>query len=167
MYYSFAALTHPDTEKPDPSRLTLLVHAGSDHVNSASINTDQDLLPDERLLRFDFLRELAFALADAFDPLMVMIDPDPLGEDTYSRERPPLGQHWMFLPCPDLAARITPPSTCIFERRPDGRLLMAATTKRPDKAIASDVAAVRALHDVVAPINRWPLYHAKKYGGIR
>jgi hypothetical protein len=167
VYYSFAAVTHPGMKGLNPSRLTFWVHAGRDDANSAFVSTDDELEPDERLFQFGFLRELIFTLADAFDPLLVMVNPDPVGEAQYSRGRPPLKAHWIFLLCPDLADRVMPPSACISERRSDGRLLMAATTKRPDKAIASDVAAVRALHDVVAPINRWPLYHAKKYGGIR
>jgi len=109
--------------------------------------------PSRQVVTYAIFRAALIAMVDAWEPL---------NAGAYSRQLISMGRDshfpkaWIQYLCPWLAQKITPPSTALVERLPDGGLLMSATTKTFDGNNAKHMAVAADMAAAMAPLDRLP-----------
>ncbi|WP_158806700.1 Imm52 family immunity protein [Beijerinckia sp. L45] len=158
--YYFGASTMPEPKGPLPTRMNIEMLVGAPKANRVWIQTDTDIEPDPRLTRYDVVKKMLFALADAFAPRFSYASPGSLDRDLIvpDGKASPLFTGWMALVPQDLAKHIKPPPAAISQTRPDGSLFMAATDETFDTANPSHIAVSKAMQAAITPINDWSLF---------
>ena len=144
-----------------PRGLSIEVHGGcwsdSDLItNDVGISTAWYADPDPAITTFPIFKGAVLAAAETFDAIWSTAYSDDLAnlwdwrDPTYYR----LG--WISYVGPRFAHLITPPSSAIVERRPDGGLLMAATDEVFSVSNPAHLAAARDILAAVAPLAALP-----------
>ena len=124
--------------------------------NYANFTTSHFAVPEPHLVGFGVFRQMVLALAEVFGATQAYACPDDLS-DLWTRERTcDLPLAWISYVAPRFAHLVTPPLGVVAERRPDGGLLMAATTETFTTADRAHLAAARAIHAALAPFNAVP-----------
>jgi hypothetical protein len=124
--------------------------------NEATMATFGRRNPDPDIVSFRVTRAAVLAIVDAWEPADVAVFSNLLFL------RNPKGGHfrkaWIQYLCPWLAEKITPPSTALVERLPDGGLLMSATTENFEVSNPQHLAVATDIAAAMAPIERltWP-----------
>jgi hypothetical protein len=158
-HFFFGVGTMPDTEGLHGSRMNMVMMAGGDRSNGLWFQTDWHVVPNPRLISYEVVKKLMFALADAFDPLVTHAYPTALDREMMIPQKTlPILAGWMVLLPPQLATRTIPPPTAISQTRPDGSLFMAATDETFDVDNPNHVAVSKAMQVAIAPINDRTLF---------
>ncbi|WP_162009733.1 Imm52 family immunity protein [Methylocystis heyeri] len=157
MGYLFGAFTR---NTPEARAFDVTCRAGS-YVkevfgNSVTLSTDVEIgsRPDADVVSHRIFRAALLAVVDAWDPVMANATSHPLVEATESDSY--FAPAWIQYLCPWLAEKITPPSTVLAERLPNGGLLMSATTETFDVDNPAHMAAARDMAKAMAPLDRLP-----------
>ncbi|QGM47317.1 Imm52 family immunity protein [Methylocystis heyeri] len=155
--YSFGALTR---NTPKTRSFTVSCRAASvlNDVfgNRVILSTDAVIgcRPDADVVSYRIFRAALLAVVHAWDPVHARATSHPLvqtyGGGIY------FGPAWMKYLCPWLAEMITPPSTVLAERLPNGGLLMSATTETFDVENPAHMAAAKDMANAMAPLERLP-----------
>jgi hypothetical protein len=106
------------------------------------------------LITYRIFKGALLALAETFEPEVGLAYPTKV-IDLWPNARE--WNHWLKLAwityvAPHLAPLITPPSSAIVERRPDGGLLMAATDEPSLTSNPAHLAVAREIQDAGAPL---------------
>jgi hypothetical protein len=143
----------------EPRGLSISVHGGcwsdSDLItNNVWISTAEYADPDPAIITFPIFKAAVLAAAETFDAIW---------STAYSKDLMMLGLGpsyyrlgWISYVGPRFAHLITPPSSAIVERRPNGGLLMAATDEPFSVSNPAHVAAARDILAAVAPLAALP-----------
>jgi hypothetical protein len=161
-YYGYQLFVHNTAEmKPGPRNFTIHMIAGSPSErisHSIGIDTDYGVVPDLDIVTFKIFKDALLALAETFDAPAGLAYPTKL-MDLWpnNRERYTwLKLAWITYVAPRFAALITPPSSAIVVRRPDGGLLMAATDETFVTSNPAHMAVAREIAAAAAPFNALP-----------
>ncbi|QGM45471.1 Imm52 family immunity protein [Methylocystis heyeri] len=155
--YSFGAFTR---NTPKARSFSVLCRTGSQlrnvFGNRVTLSTEADIpsRPDENVVSYRIFRAALLAIVDAWDPVHARAMSHPLVR-TYGGGIF-FGPAWMKYLCPWLAEMITPPSTVLAERLPNGGLLMTATTETFDVDNPAHMAAAKDMAKAMAPLDRLP-----------
>ncbi len=150
-----------NTDHAQPRSIDIYVKAGvwghtaykPYYINSASIETSHNVVPDPAILGFSLFRSALLALAESFDMTWCSAYPHSimkLWKNRYFR----IG--WMSYISPRFAPLITPPQSAIVECRPNGALLMSATNETFVTANPRHLAVAREIEAALAPLNALP-----------
>ena len=155
--YWFSARTR---DTPDNRSFAVRCKAGSilkySFTNHVTLTTSSlaDPRPDTDVNTYRVFRPALLAIVDAWAPVRAGAYSQQLiqlyAADSYF---PPA---WIQYLCPWLAEKITPPSTVLSERLPNGGLLMSATTETFDVDNPKHLAAARDMAAAMAPLNALP-----------
>jgi hypothetical protein len=155
--YSFGAFTR---DTPKPRSFTVTCMAGSQirdvFVNRVIFSTKAEIRarPDADVVSYRIFHAALLAIVEAWDPVHARATSHPLNE-TYGGGMY-FGRAWMKYLCPWLAEMITPPSTVVTERLPNGGLLMIATTETFDVDNPAHMKAAQDMEKAMAPLERLP-----------
>jgi hypothetical protein len=155
--YSFGAFTR---NKPKARSFSVRCRAGSQiksvFVNHVILSTNSEMRsrPDADVVSYRIFRAALLAIVEAWDPVHARATSHPLNE-TYGGGIY-FGPAWMKYLCPWLAEMITPPSTVLAERLPNGGLLMSAATETFDVDNPAHMAAAHDMAAAMAPLDRLP-----------
>ncbi|HMK91328.1 MAG TPA: Imm52 family immunity protein [Methylocystis sp.] len=109
--------------------------------------------PSPEVVAYSIFRAALLAMVDAWEPL----DGGAYSQQLISKGRDSyFPKAWIQYLCPWLAQKITPPSTVLAERLPDGGLLMTATTETFDVSNAKHMAVAADMAAAMAPLDRLP-----------
>ena len=124
--------------------------------NCASFGTSHFAVPEPHLVGFGVFRQVVLALAEVFEATQAYACPADL-RDLWTKGRTDdLPLAWISYVAPRFAQLVTPPPGVVVERRPDGGLLMAATTDTFATADPAHLAAARAIYAALTPFNAVP-----------
>jgi hypothetical protein len=160
-YYGYQLFVHNTAKmRPGPRNFTIHMHAGSPSKrisNRIGIDTDYGVVPDPSIVTFKIFKDALIALAETFEAPAGLAYPTKL-MDLWpdGQQRTWLELAWITYVAPRFAALITPPSSAIVERRPDGGLLMAATDEAFVTSNPAHVAAAREIAAAAEPFNALP-----------
>jgi hypothetical protein len=155
--YSFGAFMR---NTPKSRSFSVRCRAGSFHDtdfgNSVMLSTNAEIRsrPDADVVSYRIFRAALLAIVDAWDPVKAIATSHPLVESHMSDSY--FEPAWIQYLCPWLAEMITPPSTVLAERLPNGGLLMSATTETFDVDNPAHMAAARDMAAAMAPLDRLP-----------
>lgn len=145
-----------------PRALDVFVNAGSWSVaeyvtNHVKVGTPWRVTPDPALVTFSIFKPVVLALAESFDATWCSAYPDAV-----MKFWPIMGLirlAWISYVGPRFAPLITPPTTAIVERQPNGGLLMAATDEPFDVSNPAHLTAANDILTAVEPLRamQWPL----------
>ena len=127
-----------------------LIGSGVEHFGrDVRIKTDLGMVPDPDVFNFQSLRAMLLVLAEVFDADCGSVDRSDLGRLALNYETGDthISPAWLAYVAPRFVPLVTPPPTATVEIRPDGGLLMAATTGLLD---IGDPAHVQAAFDIAA-----------------
>jgi len=160
--YWFAATTR---DVPRERYFVVRCHAGGtvkeSFPNSIILETSSlaNLKPDPRVLSYRVFRPALAAIVDAWNPAHTGAYSQQLiekyGGGSY------FSPAWLQYLCPWLAQKITPPSTVMSERLPNGGLLMMATTETFDVDNPAHLAAAQDMAAAMAPLNALPWHSGR------
>jgi len=119
------------------------------YKNRVQLSTLYDIIPDPHVVSYPIVKQVVFALADCFDALWCSVYSSELVSLWQIKRGPAFEIAWISYLAPRIAQTITPPQTAIVERRPDGGLLMAATT---ETFTIADPAHLAVAHDIEAAV---------------
>ena len=145
-------------KKPGPRNFEAHMYAGGSSPwlsNMIGIRTDDGVAPDPDVVIYRTCRSALLALAETFEATIGSAYPTSL-IDLWPKDRhwqPRLKLAWISYVAPGFAPLITPPSSAIVERRPDGGLLMAATDETFVTTNPAHVAVAREIEAAAAPFN--------------
>ena len=154
--YSFGAVTR---DTPRERFFAATCHAGatarSPFPNAVTLTTSSNKATlDPNVIGYRVFRPALLAIVDAWDPVRAGAYSQQLIQLNESASRFPPA--WIQYLCPWLAEKITPPSTVLSERLPNGGLLMSATTETFDVDNPKHLAAARDMAAAMAPLNALP-----------
>jgi hypothetical protein len=140
-----------------PSRdFTLIMRAGAfwrsskKYQNSTALNLLYGIVPDPDIVSYPIIKQAVLALSECCDALWCSAYSSELVNLWQNKRGPYCEIAWISYCAPRIAQTISPPQRAVVERRPDGGLLMAATTETFDIAdpahltVAQDIAAAVA-----------------------
>jgi len=117
---------------------------------------------ERALVTTDFMRAILLTMIDSWRPIVGRVDAPRLVDrsrkiQAESDERA-LRAGWMTYLSPPLAGLVSPPSSAIIERMPDGGLLISATAERFDVENPHHVAVYDEIQASTAPLRQveWP-----------
>ena len=137
-----------------PRVFAFMMKGGDAWYNVVTFGTEMFSDPDPALLRYDLFKPALLAIAEAFAVQRAYAYSRAL-----TKHWPPSGTFsgfpiaWISYVGPRAAPLITPPATALVERRPDGGLLMAATTETFDVGNPAHMRVARDIEQAVAPLN--------------
>jgi hypothetical protein len=142
--YRFSVI---NSEERSPRSIGVGVHAGSwtntpYGVNDVVLETSWRMIPDPTIVTFPISKAAVLALAESFDASWCIAYPGALRE-FWGAVPPYYRLGWISYVGPRFAHLITPPSTAIVERQPNGGLLMAATDETFSVSNPAHLAAAR------------------------
>lgn len=149
-----------NTDHRQPRCLDIYVQAGAYgydrpyFFNYASIGTCYGVTPDSTILTFQIFRPALLALAETFDAIWCCAYPNDVKFSSNNERLSRIG--WMNYVSPRFAALITPPQSAIVEYRPNGGLLMSATTETFVTGNPQHLAVAREIVASLAPLNALP-----------
>ena len=127
------------------------VGSGADHLpRFIDLETDYGVVPDPELVCYETFRGVLLAISDVFEVDTVLALPFCLTDFwpwEVEDDRACLDMAWISYVGPRFAHLVTPPPTAIVEHRPDGGLLMAATSDTFD---VDNPAHMSVARDIVA-----------------
>ena len=132
--------------------------AGSAGINAVSFGTDYHSVPDPSICTYRIFKPALLALAESFDAERAFAYPTNLSA-FWSRPpnvNPTFPIAWISYVAPRVAHLVEPPSTSLVEHRPDGGLLMAATSETFDVDNPAHMAVARDIERAVAPLHLRP-----------
>ena len=109
--------------------------------------------PDPSLLCFDVWHRLLLALAETWEATWAEAATPGLVK---LKSGSPVRVAWMSYVSPHFAPLMTPPTSAVVERRPNGGLFLAATREVFDSANAAHLAVAREIEAALQPLNRVP-----------
>lgn len=124
-------------------------------ANMIGIDTDYGVVPDPDVVTYKVFKGALLALAETFEATIGSAYPASL-IDLWPNDRRgqlTLKLAWISYVAPRFAHLITPPSSAIVERRPDGGLLMAATDETFLATNPRHMGVAREIEVAVAPFN--------------
>jgi hypothetical protein len=149
-----------NSDERSPRSIGVQVHAGSWNyapysANDVVLETSWRVIPDPAIIVYPISKAAVLALAESFDASWCIACPGAL-QEFWGAVPPYYRLGWISYVGPRLAHLITPPSTAVVERRPDGGLLMAATDEIFSVSNPAHLAAARDILAAVAPLNALP-----------
>ena len=138
-----------------PRVFELMMKGGDSWYNVVTFGTSFFHEPDPALLRYDLFRAALLAIAEVFEAgharaySSALMDFWAEGEASSS-----FPVSWLSYVGPHLAPQVTPPAGVIVERRPNGGVLIAATTDLFDTDNPAHMAAAWAIEQAVLPLSR-------------
>jgi hypothetical protein len=148
----------------EPSRLTLWGSIGvylpsNLHDNNIQLDTNYLSAPDEAVIKVHIYKPALLFLAALWRANWACAHPIDL-YDLLPRDRKRLDARlyggWITYLSAPFAAKITPPTSAIVERAPDGGLLMIATEETFRVDNPRHVAVAREIDAALAPLNALP-----------
>ncbi len=124
--------------------------------NCASLSTSAFAVPEPHLVGFAVLRQVVLALAEVFEATQAYACPADLRDLWPKDSADDLSLAWISYVAPRFADLVTPPPNVVVEHRPDGGLLMAATTETFALANPAHLAAARAIQAALESFNAVP-----------
>ena len=124
--------------------------------NCANFTTSAFAVPEAHLVGFGVFRQVVLALAEVFEATQAYAYPADLGDLWTKGRTDDLPLAWISYVAPRFAHLVAPPPGAMVERRPDGGLVMAATTDRFTIAEPGHLAAARAIQTALVPFNAVP-----------
>lgn len=140
-----------------PRVFDLNMNAGDSWYNVVTFGTEFLSEADPALIRYDLFRAALLAVAEVFEAQHAQAYTGAL-LDLWPRapNQTSFPVSWIAYVGPRLAPLVTPPSSAIVERRPNGGLLMAATDATFDTDDPAHMAVARDIERAGAPLSGTP-----------
>jgi len=127
---------------------------GDPFANSVEFSTSVTGDADPDVMTYRIFRPAITAIAQAWEPVKAAAYTEQLRGLPENRGWFPMP--WIQYLSPWLAQKITPPSTALVERLPDGGLVMSATTESFDVDNPRHMAVAADIANAMAPLERLP-----------